>query len=48
MQICTWSAPTAGNIYLKLVINLQNAYKFIDENKEKKITLTHIALKALG
>jgi len=51
LAIATWSAPREGNIYGKLVINADEALRFIDHMRDTtgaKITMTHLVGKAAG
>ena len=51
LAIATWSAPTEGNIYGKLVVDAQPALDYIASKREKtgiRVTMTHLVGAAIG
>jgi len=51
MMIASWSSPTEGNIYGLMEIDATSALAYVKELREKTgkhISITHVALKAIG
>jgi pyruvate/2-oxoglutarate dehydrogenase complex dihydrolipoamide acyltransferase (E2) component len=51
LAIATWSTPSEGNIYGKLILDLTKTLQYIDylrEKKGEKVTITHIVGSAVG
>ena len=51
LAISTWSRPTEGNIYGKMIIDCSAAQGYLAELREtsgEKVTITHLVIKAVG
>lgn len=51
LSIATWSAPSEGNIYGKLVLDATEALKYVAHHREQsgeKVTITHLVGKAVA
>jgi len=51
LMISTWNAPSEGNIYGQLQIDMTKTLTYIKKKREEtndKITITHVVIKAVG
>jgi hypothetical protein len=48
LMLATWSDPSEGVVTVRVPVRTEKANEIIHDQKEKRLTLTHFALKAVG
>lgn len=48
VMLATWTDPSEGVVTVRCPVRTEKANEIIHTEKEKKITLTHFAIKAVG